>query len=181
MKKRSLQAYIAVGVTIAFFLLFFGNLFSIFPKIFVFDFFRSNINQSNYAVSMNFTSHNNKNSSTPENRLDGGVTLFDLQEGTGTLATEGSTVSVGYVGIYIDAETRKEVQFDANTDRNSPFTFTIGAQQVVPGFEAGITGMREGGVRVIILNPEVAYGNRQVGNIPPNTTLQFTVELYEVK
>ena len=69
---------------------------------------------------------------------------------------------------------------DKNTDPESGFTFVLGSGQVIPGFDVGIAGMREGGIRLIVIDPKAGYGSQQTGRIPPNTTLRFIVELYEV-
>ena len=114
-------------------------------------------------------------------RLGGLVQVLDLKEGDGIEAVEKSTVRVGYVGFYTDEETGENVKFDENTDPEQGFTFTIGAGQVIPGFDVGILSMRERGARHIIIDPKAGYGDRQAGRIPPNTTLQFIVELYEVQ
>lgn len=109
------------------------------------------------------------------------VTILDLKVGEGDLAEPPNTVSLGYIGTRIDPETGEELIFDQMTDRHRPFVFQLGDEQVIPGFEIGVTGMRVGGKRLVTIQPEMGYGDQQVASIPPNTTLQFLIELYEVK
>jgi rhodanese-related sulfurtransferase len=73
-------------------------------------------------------------------------------------------------------------KFDSSRDRNRPFEVTLGAGQVIPGWERGIEGMRVGGVRELIIPPELGYGSRGAGGvIPPDATLRFEIELLEVQ
>ena len=179
---QRLRLSIAVASAIAIFLIFFGGVFFPFPRIFVLELFQQatvgTVDQAQRSAAQ-------PEQPTPvqeaQERLGGLVVVQDLVEGTGLEATEGTTVAVGYVGVFEDAETGETVEFDRNTDRSAPFVFPLGAGQVVPGFEAGILGMREKGIRILTIQPEAAYGSQQVGPIPPNTTLQFLVELYEVR
>ena len=179
--KRGLIIGIGVAAAVAFFLLFFGKVFFPFPKIFVLDLFQQSAVQSAQRLPQQTAPVAAPAQPREEMRLNGLVTLLDLSEGTGLEAVKGKEIAVGYIGIFEDATSGEAVEFDRNTDKTKPFVFTLGAGQVVPGFEAGIEGMREGGIRVFHILPEAGYGGRQVGNIPPNTTLQFVVELYEVR
>ncbi|MBL29105.1 MAG: peptidylprolyl isomerase [Rhodospirillaceae bacterium] len=103
--------------------------------------------------------------------------IEDLEVGTGATATPGSTVTVDYTGWLEDG-----TKFDSSLDRNDPFTFQLGAGRVIKGWDQGIEGMKEGGVRKLTIPPEMAYGNRAVGGglIPANSTLIFEVELHDV-
>lgn len=102
----------------------------------------------------------------------------ELRKGNGATAEAGNEVTVQYVGVnYKSGE-----QFDASWDRGEPFTFTLGAGQVIPGWDKGIVGMKVGGRRELIIPPELAYGS--AGSppvIPPNETLIFVVDLLEAK
>ncbi|MCO5295333.1 MAG: FKBP-type peptidyl-prolyl cis-trans isomerase [Fimbriimonadaceae bacterium] len=101
----------------------------------------------------------------------------DVKLGTGPQAKAGDKVTVEYEGTLANGDV-----FDSSRGRGTPFTFTLGANDVVPGFDAGITGMRVGGVRKLRLPPEVAYGGR--GNppsIPPDATLLFTIEMLKIQ
>nr|WP_229730640.1 FKBP-type peptidyl-prolyl cis-trans isomerase [Egicoccus halophilus] len=104
------------------------------------------------------------------------LVTVDVVEGDGAEATPGSQVSVHYVGV---AWSTGE-EFDASWDRG-PFDFTLGAGQVIPGWDQGVEGMREGGRRRLTIPPELAYGDQgAAGVIAPGETLVFVVDLLEV-
>ena len=84
-------------------------------------------------------------------------------------------MTVHYIGWYLDGE-----KFDASLDRGDTFSFTIGAGGVIPGWELGVTGMRVGGTRRLVLPPAMAYGEAGGRGIRPNSTLVFEVELFQV-
>lgn len=98
-----------------------------------------------------------------------------LKPGTGTEATAGSTVEVHYTGTLADG-----TKFDSSLDRGPPFSFTLGAGKVIKGWDRGILGMKEGEKCRLTIPAELAYGNKQYGEIPPNSTLIFEVELLKV-
>ena len=102
----------------------------------------------------------------------------DLTVGTGAEATAGTTASVNYGGwLYSDsAADHKGQQFDANS-----FAFVVGAGTIIKGFDTGVTGMKVGGVRRIIIPPSLAYGATGNGPIPPNAALVFDVQLVNVQ
>lgn len=101
----------------------------------------------------------------------------DLIEGEGAEAKAGDEVTVQYVGV--NYKTGKE--FDASWDRGEPFTFTLGAGMVIPGWDQGVEGMKVGGRRELIIPPELGYGSTgSPPAIPPNETLVFVVDLVEV-
>ncbi len=101
----------------------------------------------------------------------------DLVEGSGEEANSGNEVTVDYVGI--DYKSGKE--FDSSWSRNEPFTFTLGAGEVIPGWDQGVEGMKEGGRRELIIPPELAYGSAgSPPAIPPDETLIFVIDLREV-
>jgi FKBP-type peptidyl-prolyl cis-trans isomerase FkpA len=106
----------------------------------------------------------------------------DIRLGTGTEATAGKRVVVNYTGwLYSTSATgNKGTQFDTSVGRGS-FTFTLGAGQVIKGWDQGVAGMRVGGLRRLVIPPELAYGSQATGSIPPNATLVFEVELLEVQ
>jgi FKBP-type peptidyl-prolyl cis-trans isomerase FkpA len=106
----------------------------------------------------------------------------DLRVGTGEEATTGRTLTVEYTGWFFDAlrEDFKGLQFDSSLGRQ-PFVFTLGAGQVIDGWEQGLVGMREGGLRRLVVPPSLAYGESRNGSIPPNATLVFEVELITVE
>ncbi|EOQ88742.1 putative peptidylprolyl isomerase [Leptospira yanagawae serovar Saopaulo str. Sao Paulo = ATCC 700523] len=101
--------------------------------------------------------------------------IIDLVVGKGDEAFSGSYVTVHYVGRLTNG-----TKFDSSRDRNRPFEFNLGAGEVVKGWDKGVKGMRVGGKRKLIIPPELGYGSKQVGNIPPNSTLIFEVELLKI-
>ena len=105
-----------------------------------------------------------------------GLQWKDVTVGTGTEVKTGSTVSVHYTGTLANG-----TKFDSSYDRGEPFIFTIGADQVIPGWEEGLLGMKMGGKRELVIPPALAYGSRDLGVIPSNSTLQFVVEVVVVK
>jgi peptidylprolyl isomerase len=113
----------------------------------------------------------------PKGQPPAGLQIEDLNEGTGSTAATGDTVTVHYVGV--SYSTGK--QFDASWDRGEPFTFTLGGGQVIPGWDQGVAGMKEGGRRQLTIPPELAYGEQgRPPAIPPNDTLIFVIDLLEV-
>lgn len=111
--------------------------------------------------------------------------VTDVVKGVGDEALPGMVVIVHYTGWLYDAAARDHHgrQFDSSRDRRQPFSFPLGAGRVIRGWEQGIPGMRVGGVRRLVIPPELAYGERGAGRgvIPPNATLLFEVELLAVE
>ena len=105
-----------------------------------------------------------------------GLYWKDLVVGSGAGATVGKKVSIHYVGSLPDG-----TQFDAHGPTAAPFQFTIGAGQVIGGFDEGVRGMAVGGKRQLIIPPALAYGNRAVGPIPANSILVFTIDLVAIQ
>ena len=101
--------------------------------------------------------------------------------GDGDEAVAGKTVEVHYTGwLYVDG-TRGD-KFDSSVDRGTPFPFSLGAGQVIRGWDEGVAGMKVGGKRELIIPPDLGYGSRGAGGvIPPNATLNFEIELLEVR
>lgn len=105
------------------------------------------------------------------------LVIDDVRLGAeGEPVKSGDTVVVHYVGTLQDG-----TKFDSSYDRGQPFTFTIGKGIVIKGWEEGLIGMKVGGRRILVIPSDMAYGNKQVGTIPPNTPLIFAVELLEIK
>ena len=113
-----------------------------------------------------------------------GPKMTDKKVGAGAEAVAGKTVVVHYTGWLFDAAApdNKGKKFDSSRDRGDPFSFGLGAGQVIKGWDQGVAGMRVGGQRTLVIAPELGYGARGAGNvIPPNATLVFDVELLDVK
>jgi FKBP-type peptidyl-prolyl cis-trans isomerase FkpA len=104
-----------------------------------------------------------------------GLAYRDVKVGTGPVATAGHGVSVQYTGWLPDG-----TKFDSSRDRNAPFEFSLGAGQVIPGWDEGVAGMHVGGRRLLVIPPTLGYGAAGTGPIPPNATLVFDVELLGV-
>ena len=103
--------------------------------------------------------------------------MEDVKVGTGAEATAGKTVSVHYVGTLTSGD-----KFDSSRDRGAPFSFTLGAGQVIRGWDQGVAGMKIGGLRKLTIPPDLAYGDRGFPPIiPPKSTLVFEVELLAVR
>ncbi len=107
----------------------------------------------------------------------GFLEIEDLSVGTGVEAISGDKVTVHYTGWLIDG-----TKFDSSLDRGQPFSFQVGARQVIEGWDRGLQGMQVGGVRKLTIPPELAYGDRAVGGglIPANSTLVFEIRLLKI-
>jgi len=102
--------------------------------------------------------------------------IDDVVVGSGDEVVAGDTVSVNYIGKLQNGQ-----EFDNSYNRGEPFTFTVGQGRVIAGWEEGIQGMQVGGQRILVIPPQMAYGEQAVGPIPANSTLLFTVELVSIK
>jgi|ERR1035437_9589463 FKBP-type peptidyl-prolyl cis-trans isomerase len=105
-----------------------------------------------------------------------GVQAQDITVGTGDIAAPGDSITVNYIGTLENGKV-----FDSSIDRGTPFTFTLGAGQVIKGWDMGVVGMKVGGKRRLIISPDFGYGAQGVGPIPPNSTLIFEVDLLGVQ
>ncbi len=109
--------------------------------------------------------------------LPDGLKYTDLKVGTGKQPEAGQTAVVHYTGTFPDGK-----KFDSSRDRKEPFSFVLGAHQVIPCWDEGVSTMRVGGRRKLTCPPSLAYGERGAGGvIPPNATLDFDVELLAIK
>ena len=105
-----------------------------------------------------------------------GLVTSDEVVGEGTSAKSGDRVTVNYTGWLLDG-----TKFDSSKDRNQPFSFSLGAGEVIPGWDQGVAGMKVGGKRKLTVPPDLGYGTRGAGGvIPPNATLVFEVELLKI-
>ena len=112
----------------------------------------------------------------PVTSTSSGLQYIDVKRGEGAPARAGGTAVVHYTGWLVSGG-----KFDSSVDRGTPFDFAIGAGQVIRGWDEGVAGMKPGGVRKLIVPPELGYGARGGGPIPPNSTLIFEVELLELR
>jgi FKBP-type peptidyl-prolyl cis-trans isomerase len=111
------------------------------------------------------------------NTTASGLKYEDESVGSGTEAKAGNTVEVHYTGWLADG-----TKFDSSRDRGRPFSFKIGAGQVIKGWDEGVAGMWVGGKRKLIIPAALGYGKRGAGSvIPPDAELTFEVELLKVK
>jgi peptidylprolyl isomerase len=101
----------------------------------------------------------------------------DIAKGHGRKAKPGDTVTVHYDGVLYANGT----EFDASWDRGKPFSFPLGAGQVIPGWDKGVVGMKVGGRRVLTIPPNLGYGPQGAGPIPPNSTLVFVVDMLKIR
>lgn len=106
-----------------------------------------------------------------------GLQYVDIVEGTGDMPKTGQIVTVHYTGTLENGR-----KFDSSRDRNQPFEFPIGAGRVIKGWDEGLSTMKVGGQRKLIIPPDLGYGSRGAGGvIPPNATLIFDVELLGIR
>lgn len=156
-KKISKKEWIAVAVAVGFvgYTLFGPNVSNLFNK--------TDKNMQEASVSDSLSQNNN------------GIIINDIKVGDGPLVSKGQTLKVHYVLSLKDGTLLQN-----SKDFGAPFEFTLGAGQVIPGWEMGFDGMKVGGIRTITIPPELGYGANQAGPIPPNSTLVFSVELVGV-
>jgi FKBP-type peptidyl-prolyl cis-trans isomerase len=111
-------------------------------------------------------------------KTESGLQYWDIKVGAGAIAKTGDKVKVHYTGWLTTGK-----KFDSSVDANQPFDFTIGAGDVIKGWEEGVAGMKVGGKRQLRIPPELGYGATGTpgGPIPPNATLIFDVQLLAVK
>lgn len=153
-KNEKVAVVVSIGVAIFFLVISFQSLIS------------NSINNQEIGISREDNVQMSLNS----------LILQDLEIGTGSVAENGKTVSVHYTGQLSDGTI-----FDSSLINGVPFSFVLGSGQVIEGWEQGILGMKVGGKRILIIPPELAYGNQGVGPILPNSTLIFEVNLIDVE
>jgi len=135
-------------------------------------------NKMTLTANLNQSNQPEKGQTQPTNSYDiQGMKVEVLQEGAGEAAAVGNTVSVHYVGTL-----QNGTKFDSSIDRGEPFSFTLGENRVIQGWELGVLGMKVGEKRRLTIPSDLAYGNQAVGGvIPANATLIFEVELIGIK
>lgn len=111
-----------------------------------------------------------------EKNTETGLKYVDEVVGTGASPSPGKTVKVHYTG-----RLENGTKFDSSLDRGQPYEFPIGMGRVIRGWDEGLMTMKVGGKRKLIIPPELGYGSRDMGEIPPNSTLIFEVELLGVR
>jgi FKBP-type peptidyl-prolyl cis-trans isomerase len=112
------------------------------------------------------------------------LVINDMKTGDGEVVVAGQTAVVHYTGWLYDpaAPEGKGRKFDSSRDRGTPFKFSVGAGQVIRGWDQGVAGMQVGGERRLLIPPELGYGERGAGGvIPGGATLVFDVELVDVE
>ncbi len=112
----------------------------------------------------------------PDAVLDEKTGIYPVvrSEGTGPNPPAGTKITVHYTGTLLNG-----TEFDSSRQRNEPFQFNVGKGQVIPGWDASLLGMKKGERRIIILPPDMGYGSRGIGPIPPDSWLVFDVELLD--
>ena len=123
-----------------------------------------------------------KKSETKMHTNPSGLQWTDTKEGTGASPKPGQICVMDYTGwLWVDGAKGKK--FDSSVDRGTPFEFPIGQGRVIKGWDEGVSTMKVGGKRTLLIPPQLGYGTRGVGNglIPPNSTLLFEVELIAIK
>jgi peptidylprolyl isomerase len=123
-----------------------------------------------------FTRGKGQSGSGNEVTTASGLKYVDLVEGTGEPPKPGQTVVVDYTGTLQDG-----TKFDSSKDSGHPFSFVIGGNGAIRGFEEGVRTMKVGGKRRLIIPPKIGYGAQAKPNIPANSTLIFEVELLGIK
>lgn len=112
------------------------------------------------------------------------LSIHDLKPGEGPAIAAGQTAVVHYTGWLYEsaAPDNKGKQFDSSRDGGKPFSFVLGAGQVIDGWDRGVAGMKAGGERRLVIPPELGYGSNGAGSdIPPGATLVFDVELLSIR
>lgn len=129
-------------------------------------FYKPNSSQNEYEL---------ENIAVPTMEESNELKIEELKQGQGEEVKAGDTVEVHYVGTLTNGQ-----KFDSSRDRDQTFSFTVGAGRVIQGWEQGLVGMKEGGVRKLTIPPSLGYGNQTVGPIPANSTLIFEIELISI-
>jgi len=137
-----------------------------------------NGNEEGIVEEEEVVSESDNNSLTYENMIttESGLKYEDIKVGTGEEAKAGDIVSVHYTGTFEDGK-----KFDSSLDRGDPFSFELGAEEVIKGWDEGVAGMKIGGKRKLVIPYNLAYGENGYGSIPPKATLIFEVELLGIK
>jgi len=131
------------------------------------------------VLTLSWLGCNQQEETTADTDSEPTLQVTDVVVGDGQALAEGDYCSVHYRGwFYQDGQ--KGDEFDNSLGRGEPLTFRLGREQVIPGWDEGLVGMRTGGKRNLIVPPELAFGQRGNAKIPPNSTLLFEVELVDI-
>ena len=168
MYRRPQWLAVAVALIVVVFFFVLGNQFSLFAPA---EPQEATVAQSNQNKNMQET-----NSQSDQAQYPAGLGVVDEKVGSGESAKAGDTVTVNYTGKFTDGKV-----FDSSIPRGEPFTFTLGAKQVIEGWDYGVAGMKVGGKRILTVPPALGYGANAIGPIPANSTLVFEVELLGIK
>ena len=134
------------------------------------------VSPSTSSLSTSIAMDNAEKQVTPVTTASG-LQYVEITEGAGDTPAKGQTVSVHYTGTLESGK-----KFDSSRDRNQAFEFQIGEGQVIKGWDEGLSTMKVGGRRKLIIPADLGYGARGAGGvIPPNSTLIFDVELLKIK
>lgn len=164
--NRNEKIAVSVGVVVVFGILLGGTILS-----------QSSMSSVGYTDETTSTNDERMMGDPTQNDLPQELTMTDDVAGTGAVAEAGKMVSVHYTGMLPDGTV-----FDSSVSRGQPFSFALGAGQVIAGWDQGVQGMRVGGKRRLVIPPGMAYGANGVPPvIPPNATLIFDVELLSVQ
>ncbi len=104
------------------------------------------------------------------------MVIDDVKLGTGEQVQKGDIIAVHYVGKLQNGQ-----EFDSSRKRGETFEFKVGSGMVIRGWDEGVIGMQVGGERILVIPPEMAYGENGIGPIPPDATLIFSVELVSIQ
>ena len=122
-----------------------------------------------------------KEKTKPMTKTASGLQYRDVKEGTGEKPKTGQTCVVHYTG-WLWENNEKGTKFDSSKDRGETLPFHVGEGEVIKGWDEGVSTMKVGGKRELLIPPDLGYGRRGAGGvIPPNATLFFEIELFEVK
>ena len=115
--------------------------------------------------------------SKSDNPITGPTTLqiTDVTVGTGAVVANGDNVTINYIGAFLDGTV-----FDSSYSKGVPLVFVVGTGQLIKGVDQGVVGMKVGGRRLLVIPSDLAYGASGYGSIPPNTALQFQIDLVSI-
>lgn len=170
-KNEAISLTVAIGVVVLMFFTTFGSIFSTTPE-------EVTAGENTDAVLLDGSENIEAQAAGALNEYGevDKLIMQDAKVGEGDGVLVGDTITVHYRGALRDG-----TEFDNSFLRGTPYTFTIGEGVVIKGWDQGILGMKVGGERILVIPPSLAYGDRQLGPIPPNSTLLFSVTLLDIQ